>query len=463
MKNEKKYEGVIYEPSYGRKPPESKSPSKAKPSTARRSVAKRKQQKSQLTTFLMMTIAVGAIAAVAVFAAAYTAISNREPTVSTPRPTPPANTPVITDSVKLSHVTALLTNITGNPQQILALDLDTGKKYTLNVDGSAQLKDKYGKSLVFAELNVGMIVDLSFDTSKNMLSSLAVSARAWDFKQISGLIIDGTKKTISYGNTDYKYDNQMIVSYNRAEADINTITEMDVVSMWGLNDKVWYIAINKGHGFIKILQNPDIRDGKLEIDTNISMPLAEADQITLLEGPHRVVVRGSNIEPFSKEVIVSRLEEVPVDLNFVQAKSALLVVKSILKDFTFSIDDVEHSIGEPIVLGFGTYKLKAVKEGYHDWEQTLEVKSATVEVTVEMKEVIPTGKIVVNTMPEAETQVYIDGKYAGLSPYEGVLEYGNHTITLKKEGYTDVTHSIVVESKEFKYDFVLLPKLPVIP
>ncbi len=456
MKNEKYYEGVIYEPSYQKETkPAPKPIVKARP----RKVSS-KSYKSQLELFLMITIAAGVLAAVGVFAASYTALNGNLPLSSKPQP---SVRPAIVEEVKLSYATVVLTHVTYSPQMFLATDLENGKDYTFSFDGKPDLKDKYGKSMVFAQVNAGMIADISFDSSTNTLKSLTQSARAWDFKQIDGIYVDPILKTITYGNTTYNYNDDITVTYKGEKADISTIDKIDVLNISGYNDKVWLVEIVKSHGYLFIPENTDIRDATIELDTDIFLPLPLLGKLTVPEGSHRLLVKGSNISPFIREFTLDSLQDLSVDITNVDLKSSMVTVVSELSDFEFTVNGRSYKTDSPFVLNVGTYKFEAKKGGYTNWAETIDIDTAEIEIVVTMEEILDSGKLVIVTEPESDAQVYIDGEPVGQSPLTTFTTFGNHILTVKKPGYLDFTIPLTVDTKEFKYTIVLQPKLPTIP
>lgn len=70
----------------------------------------------------------------------------------------------------------------------------------------------------------------------------------------------------------------------------------------------------------------------------------------------------------------------------------------------------------------------------------------------------PYGYLEVNSIPN-EASVYVDGEYAGSTPYRDYEKIGNRNVSLSKWAYHDSSASVYINQNETTaYDFELIPK-----
>jgi len=99
-------------------------------------------------------------------------------------------------------------------------------------------------------------------------------------------------------------------------------------------------------------------------------------------------------------------------------------------------------------LAAGMYMVEVKREGYQTRNMAITVKENE-ERSFTVPEPIPVyGHIQVQSTP-LDATVFIDGKEVGQTPHlEGNVRGGQHTVTVKKDGYQDFETSVVVENSK---------------
>ena len=452
-KTRRQYDGVIYTP-------------------GRRSSPKRKQQlrqktkKTNLSLLYALTLFTGVVVCIVVFATMFTSLLPGEaaaPGTSTATTASATEKPTEVAFEQTAEATGLVKTIGGGSDKLLVIyDVDALKTYNLIVDGGSELKNKYGQAIAFAELSVGDIVDITYETRSSLLKSLRHSGQAWERRQVSKLSVDYVARTVTVDNDVYFYTDELISLSRGAAFEIESIQPIDVLMLKGYKDVLWYAELVRSHGYLDFTGKELVADGMLELNNDYAKELAGVTKMEVLEGTHRVVVRGENIETFFKEIAVERGETYILDLNDVQYKMGFLNIKSNVTDFILYIDGREVSRDEPIMLDYGNYALKITKEGYDAWEEKITVREPVKDVVVEMQEELQTCKLTINTYP-AGAELYIDNSYVGLSPLTTPVVYGRHKLIYKKPGYKTMEYEKVIESPAEILDIYLQEEEPVMP
>ncbi len=438
-----------------------------------------KPQKSQFAAFYIITLIVCVVICLTVFAIVFQMvfkdtgskeqITGKEPIVSA---TPKI---VATEEPSGAYISALgvIQTISRDQGQLKMLDIETNKLYNLIIKTSTIMLDRYNQPLVLAEFNTGDIVDVSFDSETSSLKSLAISPAAWEYKNIKNLRVDTEKRKVTYGNDVYSYDDKLISLYGGEPNDIGIIRPVDVVTIRGYREKLYFIALTSSHGIIGLTNKDKIDKGVLEINTNLFMSLDEADEIEVPVGNHKVVVRGANIEPFTKEITVNHSDKLLIDLAQVKFKEGSLDIKVNQDDFTLYIDGKKVNANEiPVTLNFGEYDIKVEKERFTVFEEKVIIADEKLVLQVDLVPIIETppptpssppaatlSKLTISTEP-SDAVIYVDGVLEGKAPLSIPLSYGEHIIKISLEGYTEISMPVELTDKEHKYIFTL-QKIPV--
>ena len=446
---------------YGAQPRTSGTP---KPAPADTRVRKKKKSKSQFAIFYITTVFVGAVAVLVILTVVLSSIlnSNNSPNdviaADTDSPLPssqPTVTPNYGDEDVVSTI-ALVKAISLDSKKLLLYDLETDSTYNVYVDKTTSLKDKYGLAMVFAEFRPGEIVDVSFNKSDTMLISVQVSPQAWQVSQATNLKFDFEAKTVRFNNKDYKYDDRLVSTYAGADYSPVGIDPIDEVELKGYKDNVWYVNVLKSHATLEIENRPDIVDGSVEIDTSRVVELSQAGAVKVSEGAHRLIIKGSNIEPYALDINVHAGEIKSITLEEVKIKAGTMKFIISESDARVYIDGVLQTEIEAVQKPFGTYAIKVEKDGFATWENTITFNTASYDVNVTLQKIVSTCTMNFKTTP-AGAQIYIDGIYIGLTPISASVEYGEHNIVINLDGYNQTVFPLTVSQASYDVDIPLQP------
>lgn len=459
---DKDYEGVIYEPSNRSQPPKNtvkKPQPKKKPSSYPQK--KKKAPKSNYKAFMLITIVSGVLICIVAAALVYNSFSDSPAVPVIPNDKlDTLDTKNIDASIENSKsdipILGIISDLDYVQKQIVLTSLEENKTYALKLSGSALLKDKYDQVMTLAEFHKGDIVDFVFDSDRKLLS-LAKSGEEWEYSSVKDASINSELLTVSFSDKTFTYNENIAVSYKNEPYDISKIDSIDTLSIKGYRNTVYAIKIEKNHGIIQINNKDAIKDGIIEVDTDVYKKLAETGSIKVSEGTHKIAVTGSNCEPFTKEIIVNSEETYNLDLSEVQVKSGILLIKTNVSDYLLSINDTPEFSREPLVLEYGAYTIKIEKEGYSSQETQIIIDKAQSSLEIELKKEVMLGKVTVSSSPDM-AEVYIDNAKVGYTPVTAQVVVGKHNITVKKEGYNDFPLTgIELTEKENVYNITLQP------
>ncbi len=96
------------------------------------------------------------------------------------------------------------------------------------------------------------------------------------------------------------------------------------------------------------------------------------------------------------------------------------------------------------------------RERFRPWDQTIVVGvKEHKQVVAEPRSRV--GKLILASQPRG-AEVYVDGERKGVTPVVLKLLRGQHTITLRKEGYSEVSEKIEIDEQEVKRLSLELPR-----
>lgn len=355
---------------------------------------------------------------------------------------------------------------------ITFLNFDTGKYYTLNIDGVSKFYDKYGKVLSFAQVAPGDLVDVLFLKDTKHLVKLNLSASAWEYENIEKYSIDDRRKEVSVGNEIFKLSKDAVFFSNGRRIDRMELSDGDVLTFEGIGSTVLCVKVEKGHGYLRLTNAENFVGGWIELGSKQIRKITSDMLITAPEGSYQVHIsyKGNG---GTKNVVINRDEETTLDIgDFKVTEVQRGKVGFVLKPETAKlyIDGTETDVSVPAVLEFGIHQVTVKAEGYQTLTQYLRVGEDSADVEIEME---PIRQTVSGNDTEKQTQtaaeesfkisvdsptgaeVYVDGNYVGMSPVSFKKTAGTHVIILRKNGYETRSYTIQVdeEKRDISYSF----------
>ncbi len=365
-----------------------------------------------------------------------------------------------------SDIDAVVTDINTSDEKASTITFKNLKNDTVN---TVNITDKtiFPKATAAESIKTGDLYTYVFDKDKN-LKELKACENAWTFSD-TGVTVNKTAKLVKFGyesnehkDTSYKYD-EGIISVRDKNGNIKTLDDIDVmdtVKVTGYNngiaDKIYSIIIEKGHGTLELrninnIKNPVVTVDNTEVTVDTGSPL-----IDLSEGTHTVVIKGKNISDITKEVSVSSSETSVLDLSKVIVNTGALTVYSNVKDYTLYINDKEYDEDQSILLPYGEYKVRAVKDGYENFSTSVTIDEDQNTVKVKLQKLNQSGTVTLTATP-ADAEIYIGDNYVGKGTVKVQLALGSYVAKATCPGYTTQSKQInvSVDGQEISGSFEL--------
>lgn len=414
--------------------------------------AKKQKEKKVIPMMMVIVIIVGFFISVASFCMAYTYMMSDE----TSEPTEErfsANGVLKQAQANLigSDIDAVVKAIDKEASTISFYNLKNDTNSTVNVTD----KTIFPKDVTMDTVAVGDIYTYKFDKDEN-ITEIKNCQKAWTVEDI-GVSINTSAKLVKFSDTSskdnaeksYKYvEGLTSVSYKNQPKTLENISPLDYVKIKGYDNgkinRAYSIEILKSHGEIQFQNMDSISNAKVYInDKQYSMK--SDSRVLLTEGTYNVKVTGSNTMDITKQVNVVPDNPTVIDLSKIQVKTGVLNITSNVDGYKLYLNDKEQNAGESPLLEYGTYTVKATKDGYKDFTSSVTIDSDTNTLNIKMKKSETGGTLNLNSVPSS-AEIYIDGSYAGTGSVSRSVALGSYVVECKADGYNSDKKQINVSA-----------------
>ena len=414
--------------------------------------AKKQKEKKVIPMMMVIVVIVGFFIGVASFCMAYTYMMSDE----TSEPTEErfsANGVLKQAQANLigSDIDAVVKSIDKEANTIVFYNLKNDTSSTVNVTDTTI----FPKNVTMDTIAVGDIYTYKFDKDEN-ITEIKTCQKSWTVEDI-GVSINTSAKLIKFSDTSskdnaeksYKYvEGLTSVSYKNQPKTLENISPLDYVKIKGYDNgkinRAYSIEILKSHGEIQFQNMDSISNAKIYInDKQYSMK--SDSRVLLTEGTYNVKVTGSNKMDITKQVNVVPDNPTVVDLSKIQVETGVLNISSNVDGYKLYLNDKEQNTGESPLLEYGTYTVKATKDGYKDFTSSVTIDSDTNTLDIKMKKSETGGTLNLNSVPSS-AEIYIDGSYAGTGSVSRSVALGSYVVECKADGYNSDKKQINVSA-----------------
>ena len=383
----------------------------------------------------------------------------------------------------------VITDIDTVNSRVTVRKLEESAEFVLTYNGGTVVKSKYDNQLMMEQITVGEIARIGYVSGTHKLIELQEYGEAFENTMATRWMVDYDKKLITIGSDTYSYDDNIFITSNGKSLDIREISGIDELTVRGIGNKVFSVAVTKGHGFVRLTNTENYVGGIIEIGDRLSTKIVEDMILAAPEGVFNLTATINGVGG-SKEIQVIRGQETVVSLgSFEQAVTRYGSVKlNVLPEdaqATLTIDGAEMDYSELLSIPYGTHTLKLVSNNYDTYTKQITISSVystininmsdedvTTESTTQSGNESSTGEnettseeettgvsnpgsnngLICITAPEG-AKVYFDGAYVGVSPVTIDKVEGEHTIIFKRDGY--VTKSYTIDVSDDTEDMIL--------
>ena len=228
------------------------------------------------------------------------------------------------DSDELVYQTvATLVGKNEDERKLKFISVEGGKLFELEYESKTPFLGKHGNSLTPAQIPLGEILDVTYSIHSKELIEVRVSSDAWTFTDVTKFDIVQDEGRMDIAGSTYKLPKTAIVSYGDELATFMDVTNVDTLTVKGYGRKVCSVIVDRGHGYLRVLNDSYFEGGWIEIGQEIIKTVTEDMLIPVPEGNYhvRLTNRGYAAE---EDVVIERDRESEIDLSKVDIKEVAI-------------------------------------------------------------------------------------------------------------------------------------------
>lgn len=348
----------------------------------------------------------------------------------------------------------MVVEVFGDERKLKLYNYKEQSFFEVVVDTKTTLTDENGIKMVFYKIEKGDILDIKYNNSTRHVESVTYTEGFFRNKQTKGLEVSTESLSFLVDDKQYTYCRETIATYREEPMEITSISPYDTVVMKGAGNFVSYIEKTSGHGTVEITNQKKVTNGYVEVDRDDVVELSKFSTKDFPVGSHKIVIKGSNINPYIAEFDLKEDETHTIDLSKVDYLKANVYFNVDVDNVILTVDGVEKDENKAVPLTYGTHKVTVAKEGYETISHNITIGKPGLTVNYTMVEDASGSTFSIETTPEG-ADVYIDNKYVGISPLEVPVEYGEHNIVLRLDGYLQSSFDFVAEDTLHKFNIAL--------
>lgn len=385
---------------------------------------------------------------------------------------------------------AVVCNVDDVNEKITVRQVGNDTEKELSYNGGTDVRDTYDQVMPMTQVQLGSMVDLVYDASRDKLESLYMSKNEsiQRLEGVEGAVVDPVENTIRTKGTTYHMNPAACAFSDNTEIGLNEICSEDKITLWLYNNMVYAIYVELGHGYVRLSDYASYIGGMVEIGYDVIVPVTEDMLLTVREGIYTLrIAKGE--DSGTKEVEVVKNQETDLslaDIAIEPKQTGSILFKVTPADAAVYIDKRRVNTEGAVEVTFGKHKIDIIADGYESYSASFNVNYAykikeytlqkedesstedaskntsatqngdattqagTTEKTTEsgsgVKDVTSaegtkTGNKVTVSAPTGAS-VYFDGEYLGIAPISFTKVTGSHIITLSQTGFLSKSYTV---------------------
>lgn len=381
-----------------------------------------------------------------------------------------------------SEMLGMILDINRDDNQISLYNINKQESQSLTYSGSSDIRDKFDQVILMNQLPIGSIVDVAYVKDEDRLVKINVSSKGWEYVGVSNHHIEKESMTMEIGDRRYKYnDNVLVVDQDQAVS-IDHLARQDVLTVWGIDEVIWSIIVNKGHGSLRLEDYDDFFGGNITVGYEATQQVTDDLILTVREGTYSLTVENQHYSG-RKSVTINRNEETlvsleglgpgPMDMGLIEFKISPLGAD-------LFINNNLTTYVNPVELPYGDYNLKTSLGGYNSYEGFVKVDKARMTISIDLPEAESREDVDVDvsseeggatdsgyddweqSLGESEegvywdtehyiyvqkpigASVYLKGEFLGISPGRFPKIIGTHVMTFIKDGHETMSYTVEI-------------------
>lgn len=391
-------------------------------------------------------------------------------------------------------ITAALIGLDSVKMQMIVKDIYTGDNYVLSYNGGTDVKNVYDEVITMMQLPEGELLDITFNEEKKKAKTVYACKDAFRSSGVVGFKATSATSSITFGSAGYMYTDTLVVLSDGKILTPAEVMSRDQVTVRGIDNKIYSVTVDKGHGYLTFSGAEDFVGGMVEIGRSFLYTVSSDMMIVVPEGEYEVVMSNGELEG-KRTVYITK--DMTVTLDFSEysmpaSKTGTVEFQILPKDADLFIEGNKTDYSSPVVLEYGTYIINLLSDDYDTYTTKITVNSTyqveafdlekiyaeqsestpvstTAATTVQPSTTVTsaaattaaattassgnsvgqtTGAVAVTIAEPSGASVYVDNVYVGTAPVTINKDIGEYVITFKQNGYITKSYIVDVDSSD---------------
>jgi len=266
-------------------------------------------------------------------------------------------------------------------------NISTSKRYTLGYGGATSVFDKNDEAMSMQQLKEGSVVTVRFYKPDKSLSYIKENEDALSIPNISNYELDLKNGTITVAGQSYSISKSVVVSSDGRETDPLELNAMDELSIWGYQDRIYGIHVEKGHGYLRLENEDYFVDGWLDVGDKVIRRIEEDMLLVVPEGTYNAMVSNKGSSAM-QQISFARNEEMVWDLGDIEitvVQTGKIIFTLTPATAKLTIDGRQVDASKPVELQYGLHSMRITADGYDTVAQYIKVAEPTANIGVELE------------------------------------------------------------------------------
>lgn len=390
---------------------------------------------------------------------------------------------ISTSDIAQKTMTASLLNIDFDKEEVKLYDFNKNVVYqdTFQITKATRYLDKDGKLLTSHSFSNGLIVDIVYNDSNNVISKMQLNKKAWETTNVTNYNFDYITKVMEINGVSYTLDPEVVINYNGNKVNYEELQDKTLLlSVRGYDRTVLAIGIEEYLGRIKLNYPESLKESTVQIGYDKIVNIEDLEKTYLRSGDYNIVITKKGINDIELKAHVDEDTLTELNVDDVELKITTLLIKSNVESFMVSIKSNDGYINrmytdDPLIytncdsfsdgkieLPYGIYALTFTKNGYQsvtkkiELSQELKTLNVNFNIKNELGETVNTEdtiKLSIETTPSGG-KIYVNGTYIGETKITTRVPKGEVNIKVEKDGYQPIERNYTLDSDK-EYSFVL--------
>ena len=403
----------------------------------------------------------------------------------------------------VTYFTGVLTDADHDAKLLTLKDVESDREAELPYDGTTEFYDKYGQGITARELSCGEVLDVGFSEKKELLKAVQQSANIWTLSSVEKFSVDEKKHIFTIADEAYKFTDDIFIYSDGEKGEWMDVTDLDTLTVRGKDRSVYSIVVEKGHGYIRIVNDSYFVGGWIEVGKAVIRTITEDMLLPVPEGDFHVRLTNKGYLG-EEDVRITRNKETLLDLSKIEIEEVAIGHVEFHIDPVYAqlfIDGTITDYEERVPLEYGVHTIRIEAAGYEPVTTSIKIGSeyANVDISLDLDPdaeadsttqtpfngssrsnpyaggtpapsdtsnsvqtgIYPTGTIQADTSTATNVisatkkiyveepkgaEVYLDGSYIGIAPASTPKVTGTHVITLSQSGRETKSYSVNINN-----------------